>query len=339
VAKNIVIFSDGTGFDGGSGINSNVYRLFNMIEDRTPRQIAFYDRGVGTGVRKISGNLSGMGISKNIRDCYRFIFEHFESGDRIFLFGFSRGATTVRSLASFMQLFGVLPKSRPELIRKAYRIYRTRNHKRRRSRAEAFVARHHTMWCNVEFLGVWDTVAALGIPLHILDVLLDRIPIFRHKFQDLTLSECVIHARHAMAIDERRVTFSPTYWTKDANDRQTIKQVWFAGVHTDVGGGYRKAGLSDLVLGWMVREARSKGLYIYPRHRVRLSPDPMGEIHDSRRGVFRFARARTRSWDDEASGKAVVHRSVIERRDRSHSSGPAGYEPWILDHPFNVEDY
>ena len=120
--KNIVVFSDGTGQEGGRGHNTNVYKLFNMIEDRTDRQVIYYDRGLGTGWRKVTGTVTGMGISKNIRDCYEFIFENYCAGDQIFLFGFSRGATTVRSLSSFVHLFGILPKSRPELIKQAYRI-------------------------------------------------------------------------------------------------------------------------------------------------------------------------------------------------------------------------
>jgi len=124
MVKNIIIFSDGTGQEGGRGNNTNVYKLFNMIEDRTENQIIFYDRGLGTGWRKFTGNVFGMGISKNILECYEFLFKNFYSGDHIFLFGFSRGATTVRSLSGFIHMFGILPTSRPELIKRAYKIYK-----------------------------------------------------------------------------------------------------------------------------------------------------------------------------------------------------------------------
>ena len=119
MTKNIVVFSDGTAKESGQGTNTNVYKLFNMIEDRTSDQIAFYDRGLGTGLRKLSGSAFGVGISKNIRDCYEFIFENYQSRDQIFLFGFSRGAFTVRSLSGFLDLFGIIPKSRKELINEA----------------------------------------------------------------------------------------------------------------------------------------------------------------------------------------------------------------------------
>lgn len=108
MGKNIVVFSDGTGQDGGTDHNTNVYKLFNLILDRSRRQISFYDRGLGTGWRKATGNIAGRGFSKNIIECYEFIFRNFEDDDRIFLFGFSRGAATVRSLAGFIHLFGIL---------------------------------------------------------------------------------------------------------------------------------------------------------------------------------------------------------------------------------------
>jgi uncharacterized protein (DUF2235 family) len=91
MAKNIIIFSDGTGQEGGKGSNSNIYEMFNLVEDRTSKQVSFYDRGIGTGWNKLFGNVGGAGISKNIMDCYTFIFENYEAGDQIYLFGFSRG--------------------------------------------------------------------------------------------------------------------------------------------------------------------------------------------------------------------------------------------------------
>ena len=175
-----------------------------MVEDRTDQQIAFYDRGLGTGWRKISGNVFGAGISKNILDCYEFIFETYSAGDQVFLLGFSRGAATVRSLTSFIDLFGILPRSRPELIKRAYKIYKTRDGSSRQKLAEEFLKRNHTMWCRIKFLGVWETVAALGIPFKSLDVLIDQVPLFHHSFQNLRLSDSVKHGRQALAIDDER---------------------------------------------------------------------------------------------------------------------------------------
>src|SRR5512139_2780073 len=124
--KNIIILSDGTGQEGGKGHDTNVYKLFRMLEDRTERQIVFYDQGLGTDGDRVGGMEFGKGIDKNILQCYRFLFDHYRSGDKVFLFGFSRGAATVRSLASFIHYFGFLPTARPELINQAYRIYKNR---------------------------------------------------------------------------------------------------------------------------------------------------------------------------------------------------------------------
>ena len=162
--KNIVVFSDGTGQEGGTDHNTNVYKLFNIILNRSPKQISFYDRGIGTGWKKITGNIAGRGFSDNVIDCYKFIFDNFEHGDKIYLFGFSRGAATVRSLTGFIHNFGILPKSREKLIKEAWKIYKIKNDKKRKEAADLFISRNKTMWTEIEFLGVWDTVAALGLP-------------------------------------------------------------------------------------------------------------------------------------------------------------------------------
>ena len=211
--KNIVIFSDGTGQEGGKKHNTNVYKLFNMIENRTNAQIAFYDRGLGTGVRKLTGNALGAGFDKNVLDCYQFISDHYQWGDRLFLFGFSRGAATVRSLSGFISLFGVLPQSRPELAKQAYNdIYSISDPDERKEKAREFIKRNNTTFCNIDFLGVWDTVAALGVPIKAVNALLDKVPYFKHSFHDFKLSARVQHAYHAMSIDEERDVFVLLPW-------------------------------------------------------------------------------------------------------------------------------
>jgi uncharacterized protein (DUF2235 family) len=328
VPKNIVVFSDGTGQEGGKGHNSNVYRLFNMCEDRTPRQIIFYDRGLGTGWRRFTGKAFGAGISKNIKECYQFIFENFEAGDRIYLFGFSRGATTVRSLSSFVHLFGILPKSRPELIDDAYGIYKKR--KTRDEESKDFIRRHHNMWTKIRFLGVWDTVAALGIPIPGLKVIVEQIPGWRHKFQNLAMSQSVEHGRHALAIDDEREIFHPVLWDPQLEDYQSMAQVWFCGMHTDVGGGYPEQGLADISLTWMVEEAVRKGLHIYSKHKVDVDPNHDGIMHDSRAGKLGWLyKRKVREWNSATHGKPVVHPSVLQRTKDRHNQ-KTGYEPWIL---------
>lgn len=367
--KNIVVFSDGTGQEGGEGNNSNVYKLFQMVEDRTDEQIAFYDPGLGTGWKKVTGNIAGAGISKNILECYQFISDNYKWGDRIFLFGFSRGAATVRSLAGFISRFGILPHSRPDLPEKAWKIYQNTDRPVREIEAKQFINRNSTTWCNIEFLGAWDTVAALGVPIKGLNGALNRVPFFKHSFHDLKLSRCVRHARHALSIDENRKDFSLTPWQTEENgqsllgevyvdprsgldggrtgkiEQQSVRQVWFSGVHTDVGGGYVSGGLSNITLAWMIDEATdttllSYPLKLYPYTPVELNQDHKVAIHNERdtwlkKKVF---RKRQRTWDTAKGGKPVIHASVLERRGLQVGKDGDPYEPWILKQ-FSAQDY
>ncbi len=341
MSKNIVIFSDGTGQEGGKKENTNVYKLFNMVEDRTLEQVAFYDRGLGTGWRKISGNVAGMGISKNIQECYEFIFENFQAGDQIYLFGFSRGAATIRSLSGFIDMFGILPKSRPELIKRAWDIYKDKNDERRKEKAADFIERHHTMWTRIRFLGVWDTVAALGLPGKFMDVVLDNLPRFQHKFHNFRLSPSVENACQALAIDDERKIFHPLIWDPDKLDYQTIKQVWFCGVHTDVGGGYEDQGLSDIALEWMIQQAVGFGLKIYPKHKVEIQQNINGEMHDARDSFIkkRLYKKEVRSWNSETHGKPVIHESVLQRKENRDYIERLPYDPWILRQKHNLEEW
>ncbi len=353
--KNIVIFSDGTGQEGGVRQNTNVYRLFNMIEDGSKDQIAFYDEGLGTMGNKVLGNLSGFGISKNIIDCYRFISDNHQWGDRVFLFGFSRGATTVRSLSGFISEFGLLPNSRPNLIDRAYEIYRmsTRTPKKKAKKEQEkkeFLRLNRSSHCDIKFLGVWDTVAALGLPIKAVNALLDRISYFKHSFHNLALASSVHHGYHALSIDDDRRVFHPTPWfIRDQEGQsllkpiaidpmkhefagqekcfQTVQQVWFCGSHTDIGGGYESKGISDIPLSWMFDKAMEHGLKRYDFHPVEVKQDIEAKIHDPRSSLpaRMIYRQETRKWDVAKCGKPVIHASVLERQRIDKS-----YDPWIL---------
>lgn len=336
--KNIVVFSDGTGQEGGVGDNTNIYKLFNMIEDRTQQQISFYDRGLGTGWRKVSGNVSGAGISQNIMECYSFIFEHYEAGDQIYLFGFSRGAATVRSLSGFIHYFGMLPKSRPELIEAAYDIYKISDEEKRKKTAADFIKKHHTMWVKIKFLGCFDTVAALGVPVKPISVVMDKIPGFEHEFHNFRLSQSVEHAVQALAIDDERETFHPILWDAECEPGQTIKQVWFCGMHTDVGGGYPESDLSDIPFEWMKNQAVAKGLRIYPNHKVVIKGDVNGVMHNSRgEGWTKLYTKKERFWDKKRSDKPVIHESVLRRTKNVNNSDDPPYKPWILSLDYQIE--
>ncbi len=340
MSKNIVIFSDGTGQEGGKGNPTNVYKLFNMIKDRTPEQVAFYDPGLGTDWRKVTGNIAGMGISRNIKQCYRFIFDHFEAGDTIIMLGFSRGAATIRSLSSFIHYFGILPKSRPELIKKAYKIYKISDRDKRKRKADEFVLKHHNIWTRIKFIGCFDTVTALGLPFKGASVILDGIPGFRHKFHDFRLSRSVENAYQAMAIDDERKTFHPVFWERELQPYQTVRQVWFSGMHTDVGGGYKEHNLSDIPLVWLTEKAGNCGLLLYSESNIPIAEDANGFMHDSRgKKMTKLYRRKVRTWDVGRQGKPIVHQSVLDRvKNRDNQDYPP-YHPWILDLDYEVEPW
>jgi len=377
MSKNIVILSDGTAQEGGKGHDSNVYKLYRMLEDRTDHQIVFYDEGLGTDWRKISGNAFGVGFSENLLECYRFIFDNYNAGDRLFLFGFSRGAATVRSLASFIHYFGILPKARPELIKQAYRLYKNRRPPKSQAEGKVleqdarrfmrrvadrgrqfvndasyqiyaawrkdiddaskkFTHAHPNQWVSIEFLGVWDTVPALGfVPLAGFDLILDRLPWWKHSYHDFKLHQSVKNAYHALSIDDDRRWFFPTIWNEYHDEtKQKIRQVWFSGAHTDVGGGFAEAGLSDITLEWMVQKALLHGLRIYLGSRKYwnfcIAPDATDKYHPPRRGWGRIFWPGTRDkiWDKKAFdsfGPPVIHDTVLERARRDPN-----YRPWIL---------
>jgi hypothetical protein len=363
--KNIVVLSDGTGQEGGRGRDTNVYKFMRMLEDRTDRQVVFYDRGIGTDQRRISGSIAGAGFSENLLQCYKFIYENYQAGDKLFLLGFSRGAATVRSLANFIHYFGILPKSRPELIQLAYELYKMGREERNTNepeqdikdikaleeqspedaisefiirgkplneRAEAFVHAHPNQWASIEFLGVWDTVPALGLPGAVINTLVDYVPGWKHRYHDFTLHPSVKNAYHALSIDDDREWFHPTIWDDYNREYQRVEQVWFSGSHTDVGGGFREPGLSDIVLEWMVQKAVAHGIKLYLRSskywNFCIAPDPTDEIHPPRTGAGRIYPAKKREWPKSAEdmfGPPKVHETVFQRAKHVRD-----YDPWIL---------
>ena len=364
MSKNIVVLSDGTVQEGGKGHDTNVYKLFRMLEDRTDKQVVFYDEGLGTDWRKFTGNALGAGFSKNLLQCYQFIFENYNAGDRIYLLGFSRGAATVRSLASFIHYFGILPKSRPELIKEAYKLYRRGQDEvssdllrqtyklfqrgqvdevkdELNKKATKFVHEHPNQWAQIEFLGVWDTVPALGlVALAGLNTFLGKV--FKFNFHSFRLHPSVKNAYHALSIDDDRLWFHPSLWTEKTREEQIVEQVWFSGAHTDVGGGFNEPGLSDITLEWMIEKAVCHGLRIYLGSRKYwnfiVAPDPTDLYHPPRKGfgkVFVEGK-RNNVWTgqqaDAEFGMPIIHRSVVERHKRSKSTSDAEDDrnPWIL---------
>ncbi|SFM69404.1 DUF2235 domain-containing protein [Marinobacter zhejiangensis] len=274
--KRIIICCDGT-WNQPDIDPTNVVKLVRSIEpvaaDGT-QQVVFYDQGVGTGSKsdKLLGGAFGKGLAKNMLDCYRFLVHNYHEGDEIYTFGFSRGAYTSRAFAGFVYAIGLMKKSRLEQLPKAYQYYRTEPRKRPPSSYD------DNPRPNIRMVGVWDTVGALGAPTP----LLGRFTKPWVGFFNTHISPIIEYAYQALALDEQRTTFRPDLWTGTVEPHQTVEQCWFRGVHSDIGGGYKESGLSDIALFWMVGKAQDLGLEVdtdYLRHICH--PNPNMAAHDS----------------------------------------------------------
>lgn len=317
--KHLVICADGTWNrpeeDLASDVPTNVLRLARAVRPRHPdgtAQQVFYDWGIGAGHDRLIGGMTGRGIHKNILDAYRYLVQNYSPGDRIFLFGFSRGAYTVRCLCGLLNNCGLVKRPEAPLIQRAFDIYKHpgKTWAPRGEGAMAFRRDHsHSASQEVHFVGAWDTVGALGIPFSLMG-LFDR----KDEFYDTKLGSNVRFARHALAIDERREDFEPTLWLP--RDGLDLQQVWFAGSHSDVGGSYPPdAGghlASDYPLQWMMDEAQSAGLALEPHLKQSLRPSPTASLHDSRRHVFRLKKPLIRPLQTPGF-PTTLHPSVLER--------------------------
>lgn len=263
--RRFVVCFDGTWRTPDNGVApTNVVKLVRAIRSRDAdnvSQVVFYDKGVGTsgGTDAVAGGAFGAGLTANVFDGYRFLANNFESGDEIYVFGFSRGAYTARSLAGLIGLAGLLdPADLGRGLHDVMDIYRKRDldraEKQRAIEALGLAARKTS---RLHCVGVWDTVGSLGIP----GDLGRRFLGGKYYFHDVELSPLVDVALHAVAIDEKRSAFSPTLWVSPtgapAGSEQRVEQVWFAGVHSNVGGSYADTGLSDIAFDWMIRRVRA----------------------------------------------------------------------------------
>jgi hypothetical protein len=344
--KRLIVCCDGTWNnaeqeDNGIPSPTNVFKIHNALADRDGdiEQIKYYHPGVGGEgigiVAQFTGGMVGAGIDRHICSAYRWLASQYEEGDEIYLYGFSRGAFTVRSLGGFLRrgLLDVrgLPSSEAWLrVHAAYREgYRTKDSKRA-DWAHDWKFFHGTDPAPVRFLGVWDTVGALGVPDDFAIInMFDRPSNWR--FHDMNLGDHVRTGRHAMAMDEIRSSFTVTRWG-NCDSHRDAKEVWFPGVHSDVGGGYSDCGLSNGGLRWMIDESKAAGVKFRPIADS-LVCDPLGPMHNSYKGVFAKMRSRPRSFPAVVdSNRGLVHSSVFERQEMSPLSYPA-YHPTALLSP------
>lgn len=281
--KDIVVCCDGTNSQFGK-LNTNVARVYNTLANDGPEQLSFYEPGVGTfGARFFGANVGetlgkalgaafGYGIQQNLVRAYRFLVDVYKPGDRLFIFGFSRGAFTARTLAALVDTIGVLDSREHNLSKSVVKAYLQDG-----AKAATAGQTQPATTCAPHFVGVWETVSALGLLIRL------------RRFHDNCLSPRVAHAAQALAIDERRGPFKPSLWDESApKSGQSIKQVWFAGVHSDVGGGYARHGLAGITLCWMLQQVRAAGLSLKPDVCEGLQDDPEGHLHRSYQGVWRL---------------------------------------------------
>ena len=304
--KRIITCSDGTWNAPNDKVRTNVQKIFDLILKRDAKgiqQVKFYDEGIGAQGGVITRTLNGAtgkGIDDNIKDIYKCIVWNYEPGDEIYLFGFSRGAYTARSLAGLIRKCGILKKSDLSLISKAYDLYRNREAGPESEEAKTFRNNFSFEVANIKFIGVWDTVGALGIPVNAFQWFNKK----KYSFYDTTLSSIIDNAFHAISIDEERENFQPTLWTKSPNAGaraipQVLEQKWFAGVHSNVGGGYPDEGLADIALKWIIDKAMQTGLAFDEEGiKERVKPNYEGTLYNSRTGIFALTRGRMREIED-----------------------------------------
>lgn len=290
----LVVCCDGTWQDLVD--DSNVCRLSTAYAPAAGDEPAHYVRGVGTSglaLARLDAGVTGAGLDDAILDGYGWLVERFRPGDRIALFGFSRGAYTARSLAGMIGRVGLVDgrdlddDARASAVQRAYRHYRDLRDGHADGSWSAGLRFSYTADGDdhpVDFIGVWDTVGALGIPAYI------GVPDLRgtrerYEFLDVELDPRIRHARHAVALDERRGPFRPTLWASPAAG-QDVRQVWFPGDHCDVGGGHDEKQLSDVALEWMTREATAAVGLAFDLGRVDgFAPSPQGPAHGTHTGL------------------------------------------------------
>ncbi|MEI7524224.1 MAG: DUF2235 domain-containing protein [Mariniphaga sp.] len=342
--KRIAIFCDGTWETPDENVDgklcqTNVVKMANALSDISEdgkTQLLYYETGIGSEgslIERVYDGATGFGISENILKAYRFIIKNYEQGDELFFFGFSRGAFTVRSLAGLIRNSGILKRENIELISRAYSLYQSRKPEHQPREVEATLFRRTfavSEMTKIKFIGVWDTVGALGNPLF-----LNGVVSRKNGFHDTDLSTRIENAFHALAIEEKRKNFQAALWHQQkGSGNQVLEQMWFPGTHGDVGGGYIDGGLSDLTLGWMLEKAQSCLLKFDP---IPINPDPMAAKHESYTSFYKLQPPfyRPIGVKDPKKGPTneSVHPSVIERYKTDPSFRPDNLVKYLKEYP------
>jgi uncharacterized protein (DUF2235 family) len=320
--KRIVFCADGTWNEAerkdkrtGRPQPTNVLKVARAVLPRSRAgtdQVVNYHYGVGTAGKwdELTGGAFGTGIEQNVRALYRFLVYNYEPGDELYFFGFSRGAFTVRTLAGLMNKVGLLHKEDEYYTGEIYGLY------------ESSTVLDSDDWKHVfrnirdprpsppiRFVGVWDTVGSLGAP-GALGQLFNRN---KYKYHDIGLNPAIEHAYHALALDEQRKPFAPSLWTRPQGWTGTLEQVWFAGVHSNVGGSYSPDGLANEALHWMVEKAEALGLEFDSAFLRHYLPCFNSVLNDSMTPMYRVMGPYVRPVGRNSSDGEAIHQSVLDR--------------------------
>lgn len=327
--KRLVLLFDGTWNTPED--QTNVWRLSQLIASYDAagiEQRCRYLIGVGTSWHgRLVGGAFGYGLSEIIRGAYAWLCEHYAAGDELFVFGFSRGAYSARSLVGLVRKCGVLRSPDAAQVQSAYALYRRRDDHVDGPAAQQFRASFsHTP--RVRFVGVWDTVGSLGVPVTGL-----KLAPFRayYRFHDTSLSKIVDYAYHALALDEHREDYAPTLWTETKAGNLEVEQRWFIGAHCNVGGGYRNDPLHVLPLAWLQQKAAAAGLAM--REAVRTQGDewraaPRDSFGEFMWGLYGRVKRRRFHRPIGAAVKEAIDASVWKRVDAANLE--ALYRPVAL---------
>jgi len=354
--KRIIVLSDGTGNSASAVWRTNVWRTYQALDLTNGRQVALYDDGVGTSSFKplaIAGGAFGWGLKRNVLDLYGFICRNYREGADIHAFGFSRGAFTIRVLVGLIANQGLVPfESEEQLMRDAagaYRAYRRRYNATgglvtplrwlrdrvieawQRARGQRTYRELDGLktFPKIRFVGVWDTVSAYGLPIEEMTRGVD-LWLWPMSPPDRRLSDKVTRACHALALDDARLTFHPMLWT-EADEKhaasaentrdERISQVWFTGMHSNVGGGYPDDGLAHVSLTWMLNEACAAGLELKQTPNqiavAAAAADQDGRLYDSRHGLggsYRYGPRKLLGLHRGKAGRVETSPGLI--RDR-----------------------
>lgn len=382
--RNIIICLDGTGNQYGENL-SNVVKLFRMLDREPAVQVAYYDPGVGTmgdpnyktaiarKINKVLGLAFGRGLMKNLTEAYTFLMDYYEDGDKVFIFGFSRGAYTARALAAFIKDCGLFERGAKNLIPYAIRLFLNNvpkgdehekkfyrmlsgfrstygrilnregdpRYPERKGKAEP----NHQL--RIHFLGLFDTVKSYGWIMNPV--------ILRNELKN----DSVLHLRHAISIDEKRAFFRQMHWEASKSNRQSCKEVWFAGVHSDVGGGYPEceSGLAKIALEWMVHEACALGMKVNPKRYGQAlqkkldkqnnwvplpvkekdkgkysGPNPIAKAHESLKGAWKLVQLLPKKLEfwEVSKGMRTI-KSEKERLDTKEDINPLLVHQSVID--------